>query len=294
MRDSGGFEANAQNLRVLQKIEVKLPGIDGLDLTRATLDAILKYKVPFDGIVKKFYYTADTELVKWISQGHTDQSLECMVMELADDTAYAAHDLEDGVHAGMITLQRAGQKKKEVLANAKKHRPTVRAQHWEWAIAKISQMTQGSRTSTEREKKAQRKESASSIIGEVVRGARKVKRASGELSPRYQYRLAPSKNIEEQLEVLKQLNYALLIDDARVQTLEARAEKILKDLHRFFGRESAARAYPEDLRLEFQSAKNDKERARVACDFIAGMTDQYAERMHQRLFTASRSALFDY
>ena len=102
----GGFEGNAQSLRLLTRLEPKVPGA-GLNLTRATLDAALKYPWIGRGTGKYGAYDDDAEVFTWIRAGAPDRqpSLEAQVMDWADDVAYSVHDLEDGLHAGLITLK---------------------------------------------------------------------------------------------------------------------------------------------------------------------------------------------
>jgi len=119
--DAGGFEGNAQSLRLLTRLEPKVPGA-GLNLTRATLDATLKYpwftqgpgtssaspggRPP--GTPRKFgVYAEDAEVFSWIRQGAPAgrRCLEAQVMDWADDVAYSVHDLEDGFVAGLITFK---------------------------------------------------------------------------------------------------------------------------------------------------------------------------------------------
>jgi dGTPase len=102
----GGFEGNAQSLRLLTRLEAKVPGA-GLNLTRATLDATLKYPWPARaGEVKFGVYSDDAEVFAWIRDGAPPGKLclEAQVMDWSDDVAYSVHDLEDGLQAGLITL----------------------------------------------------------------------------------------------------------------------------------------------------------------------------------------------
>jgi dGTPase len=102
----GGFEGNAQSLRLLTRLEAKVPGA-GLNLTRATLDATLKYPWPArPGQVKFGVYAHDAGAFAWIRSGAPPEKLclEAQVMDWADDVAYSVHDLEDGLQAGLITL----------------------------------------------------------------------------------------------------------------------------------------------------------------------------------------------
>jgi dGTPase len=102
----GGFEGNAQSLRLLTRLEAKVPGA-GLNLTRAALDATLKYPwLAGGGQAKYGAYAADAEVFGWVREGAPPgvACLEAQVMDWADDVAYSVHDLEDGLQAGMITL----------------------------------------------------------------------------------------------------------------------------------------------------------------------------------------------
>ncbi|WP_353850535.1 deoxyguanosinetriphosphate triphosphohydrolase [Solwaraspora sp. WMMA2056] len=110
--DIGGFEGNAQTLRVLTRLEAKVLGPDGssagLNLTRASLDATCKYPWPRQADQRKFGLYADDEPVfAWLRAGApepTRRCLEAQVMDWADDVAYSVHDLEDGIHGGYIDL----------------------------------------------------------------------------------------------------------------------------------------------------------------------------------------------
>jgi dGTPase len=128
--ECGGFEGNAQTLRVLTRLEAKVLWPDGepagLNLTRAVLDACCKYPwARRDGVRKYGYYdqdAGDAAAFAWMRAGATGtgvdetgldetdvpgerRCLEAQVMDWADDVAYSVHDIEDGVHAGLLRLE---------------------------------------------------------------------------------------------------------------------------------------------------------------------------------------------
>lgn len=114
-QDCGGFEGNAQTLRILTKLEPKVVSPEGrsfgLNLSRAALDAACKYprtKTNLDGTINRKYgaYDEDREILSWLREGHLDQTpaMEAQVMDWSDDIAYSVHDVEDGIVSGRVDL----------------------------------------------------------------------------------------------------------------------------------------------------------------------------------------------
>ena len=124
--DIGGFEGNAQSLRVLTRLEFKVFGTDrslGLNLTRATLDSVIKYPWLRRSDTAKFnVYAEDLEIFEWVREGAPARRrcFEAQIMDWADDVAYCVHDLEDAIVSGAFSpcaLSDSGQRA-DVVATA--------------------------------------------------------------------------------------------------------------------------------------------------------------------------------
>ena len=107
---AGGFEGNAQSLRILTRLEPKTMTVDrsvGLNLTRATLDGATKYPwLPRDGTTKYGVYADDLDVFRWLRAGAPDRArcIEAQVMDWSDDIAYSVHDLEDALVSRHLSL----------------------------------------------------------------------------------------------------------------------------------------------------------------------------------------------
>ncbi len=285
MRQYGGFEGNAQNLRLICRLSTKFADKDGLNLTRATLDSILKYKYAFEPNLKKFYYREDQSIVEWACESGslTEKSFECQIMDWADEIAYSVHDLEDGMKAGLITTHR--------LMNTPHIRDTIDDAHLQWILEQVG-FVEGQ--NGERIRKAARKELTSRLIHEFVRATQRHERdVPPGTSERYRYRLIIDEVQRKRCRVLKDVMFRLIVEDARVATLESKAERIVRGLFEVFSNldKKTAFLFPDDFREQWERS-DDMGKIRTACDYIAGMTDDYAERFYARLFLPQAGSIY--
>lgn len=99
-----GFEGNAQTLRILRSLEKKLPKSHGLNLTYRTLASVVKYNAPYKEENSKFIYTEDYNFINKITNGIKLRTLDAQILDIADEIAYAAHDLEDALSMKFFNL----------------------------------------------------------------------------------------------------------------------------------------------------------------------------------------------
>jgi len=305
MRDTGGFEANAQNLRILSQLEIRTAKRTqrGLNLTRAMIDALLKYKKSYSEIDDripiekwKFYYDNDHELVEWATLRQppgVDESYECEIMDWADDIAYSTHDLEDGIKVGMISKSKITSR---IRNNVKKR---VGNSDWDEQIWKdvVGKISEASKTNGSYEKqKGRRRDVISNLIHTFVTGTKAKKRSETGLPSRYEYTLKIKSKTELTCKILKYLVWELIIDNEHIVTLERKATKIVNTLFDEFTNfedDRTIKMYPLDFREKLEKTHNYPGKLRIACDYIAGMTDTYAVKIHSRITGGDAGNLMD-
>ena len=300
MRAHGGFEGNAQTLRIVTRLEHKHADYAGLNLTYQTLDGILKYKTCIDasaitnapqGPVKGFY-AADRALVEAIVRqtGSGPQpSLECQIMDVADDIAYSVHDLEDSLKAGLLApadLRRLPPARVVRAVNAKLtawgrsidesavHRELTRI------ADRLEQLEQ-------RSLRAGRKMLIRDLIHEFVSPV--AHQSHGLIDTDFPNRV--------RIEALKAFESYKVINNPRVTTLGHKGKEVLQRLFAVLdqGQESIG-LFPEDHGEHYENALlngDEAARKRVICDFLAGMTDSYALRFYSRLFVPGEGSFYE-
>jgi dGTPase len=287
--DIGGFEGNAQSLRELTRLEIKIPGA-GLNLTRATLDATTKYPwsradAPASG--KFGVYEDDLDVFRWLREGAPAgrRCLEAQIMDWADDVAYSVHDLEDGVHAGLIdlaALDDPGRRRDLVECTRATYGPVtgaeldeLRRQPW-WVESAI----------TTPAAVAALKRMASELTARFCAAAVEATRqryGNGPLT-RYSADLVVPDSVRAECALLKGVTALFVMSRPGAHDVQARQREIVGELV-----EGLRRRAPESLDAELQGAwsvaSDEGARLRVVIDQVARFTDLRAVHRHRLLST---------
>ncbi|MEU5362563.1 deoxyguanosinetriphosphate triphosphohydrolase [Streptomyces sp. NPDC005925] len=306
--DCGGFEGNAQSLRLLTRIEPKRFVTDpaaaggesvsvGLNLTRAALDAATKYPWrrgahPTDPASRKFgVYEDDRPVFDWVREGApgTRTCFEAQVMDWSDDVAYSVHDVEDGLHAGHIDpgCLRAEPERQEVFAVAVGRYVPADTDPEELAAALDRLQDQpwwphgydGTAVA-----QARLKDATSQLIGRFCLAAETATRAahgSGRLT-RYTAELVVPREMRLECAVLKAVADRYVMQRAEQERLRADQRIVVAELA-----EALTARAPDGLDPQFGAlfdrASDDRARKRVIVDHIASLTDASARSLHARL-----------
>jgi dGTPase len=291
----GGFEGNAQSLRLITRLEAKTPG-GGLNLTRATLDATLKYPWLGPGEDasaggKYGAYGDDAAVFAWIRAGAPTERpcLEAQVMDWADDVAYSVHDLEDGLHAGLVTLdalrdpaERQVVAKLTLAAYCPPGFTTADELTAEFArLLDLDCWPRGFDGSLAAS--AAVKNLTSELIGRFCRAAQEATRPAGQPPvQRYAADLAVPRQQRLECALLKGVTAHYVMSRSGVVAAQAREREIIAGLA-----ERIAAGAPGTLeplfRSAYEAAPGDAGRLRVVVDQIASLTDTSALAWHERL-----------
>jgi dGTPase len=277
MRDWGGFDHNAQTLRLLTKIEQRYAEFDGLNLTWETLEGVVKHNGPLAGPL------ADPErarrlsgaILEYVAQHdlelHTYASLEAQVASISDDIAYNNHDIDDGLRAGLFRIEDLHQVPLvgPVFAEvAEKYPGLSEPRTIGEAIRRlIGLMVEDVLAETRRRITAARPKSADAVrrLGRPLVGF--------------------SEPLRQQERALRAFLHERMYRHERVTAMTDRARQVVQELFGWFMDD------PKRLPAGWQLATTGNgtpKTARVVADYIAGMTDRFAMDEHRRIFDSSK------
>ena len=258
MEQHGGFEHNLQSLRVVDQLEERYPEFDGLNLSFETREGILKH-----------CSRSNAEAIEAIEPGgvarrfldRTQPSLEAQLCNLADAIAYNAHDIDDGVRSGLLTLDQL-----QEVPLFDRYRRQVLAEHPQLADKPRRLLYESTRRML------------SEQVYDVIDTTRAAIAAAGVRTADEARLAAPlvrfSQDMHTQSAQLKKFLFAHLYRHPQVMHTTAQAKTAVRELF------EAYLAAPLQLRAEFASRAD---RHRAVADYIAGMTDRFALREHERL-----------
>lgn len=295
----GGFEGNAQTLRILTRLEAK--SVDaggasvGLNLTRATLDACAKYPWPRGAVPgPKFgVYADDLPVFEWMREGveGVRRCVEAQVMDVADDIAYSVHDLEDGIVGGRIDpdLLDRPEERAAVWATVRDwYLPEADDDALDEALGRVRAVagwpTAGTRYDGSRAALAALKNLTSDLIGIFCGAVHEATRAAYGPQPlvRHDADLVVPEQTWRQIAVLKGIaaHYVMRSSERLIQLERQRA--LLTELFAVLSA-SEGRALDPEFRADHAAAPDDAGRTRVVLDQIASLTDASAVAWHARL-----------
>jgi dGTPase len=265
----GGFDHNAQSLRVVTALERKYAGFDGLNLTWETLEGLVKHNGPLtgDAASKRVPRPIADYCLKQDLELSTYASLEAQLAALADDIAYNNHDVDDGYRAALFTLDDLAQVPLvgRAVAEVRETYPgidTSRALH-ETNRRLITALIDDAVTET----RARLEALAPASADDIRHAARPV--------------AAFSAKMQAELDALRTFLAERVYRDQRIARIMTDAERVVADLFGLY------LAHKTALPPEWQAQAPGDDYARHVSDFIAGMTDRYALAEHRRLFDAT-------
>lgn len=320
MRNHGGFEGNGQTLRLLTKVENSY-GIYGLDLTRRSLLGILKYPVchskvvakelpkPVESLHKtirindwlppKAYFDSEQAEVDWIldpfseqdrillqtlsSEPHQNQhgksayhSFDCSIMDAADDIAYGVHDLEDAIHLRLINRSHLDNQTFRELLSA-----TALGNEKELFLDLLFS-----------QELYQRKQAIGELVNYFITATEITISNPNFENPILKHNIRLQPEAAALLNYLMHCIYVNVIDSQEARTFEYGGQTVVLRLF------EAISSNPRSLldtknRALFVEAQDELSAYRVISDYIANMTDEYAHRMHERLYGFNTRTIFE-
>ncbi len=320
MSGFGGFEANGQTLRILSSLESHTPKY-GLDLTRRSLLGILKYPVPYSRLCRKkppeengsdnesiavqdwkppkCYLDTEEKVLNWIFLALTDsdrqlfceqsfptyhshgfalnKALDTSLLNLADDIAYGVHDLEDGIVLRLLNLD-----------------------HWETAVKNVDKKwaadnnlldIENNLFSSTKDSGHSRKQAVGALVHGLVSSVELEKNENFE-EPLLQWNAVLPQEPNNFLKSLQETVWHNMIQLNTVQAATYKGRKIVLSIFEALSSDPEM-LLPRSFQSLWESAKSEQEQKRIICDYISGMTDQYANRFYQRLFLPGHGSVFD-
>ncbi len=268
MEHFGGFDHNDQSLRILTTLERTYPRWNGLNLSWETLEGVLKHNGPVNGELQ----IAAREIQEKIDlRIDTYASMEAQVAAISDDIAYNNHDVEDGLRAGLFKLEELEELTllRDVLDDVRENYKNLSERHLvcEMVREMIGVMVNDVYTESQKNLKEVNPQSPEDV------------RIAGRQI------VAFSSDMKKKVDELREFLFNRMYRHYTIERIRLKVERIVTDLFTAFTKNY--RLLPEDWQHQIEEAggvADDTVRARIVADYIAGMTDRYAIREHEKLF----------
>lgn len=298
MKQYGGFEGNAQTLRLLtETIYSDKISRKGMNPTRAFLDGVLKYKTLYSELndpKNHFIYNEQKQFLDFVFDGielakefeagkkrDHFRSIECQIMDWSDDVAYSLNDVADGIHSGFITQQKI-----EQWAEKQNFDPELQT-----SLQKLFEAMKEGRV----------ERSLSSKIGKYIESCSVVesKNVMTDKTNRYCFDLVIDEKAKKESAMFKRLSLDLVFLSPQLHQLEKKGDYLLKRIFDIFAdnylekKKFELNLLPKYVEQNFLATTETKHRARLLCDYIAGMTDGFAIRTYKRLFDPEFGSMVD-
>lgn len=268
MKPYEGFDHNDQSLRILTTLERKYPRWNGLNLTWETLEGVVKHNGPVAGplpvTLKEIASQVDLQIT-------THAALEAQVAALADDIAYNNHDVEDGLRAGLFTLKDLEELEllRKVIRGVRKAYPDIDEKHLvhEMIREMIGEMVTDVLTQTRQ-----------NIADVAPQSADDIRHAGRQM-------VAFSQDMFDQVKELRGFLYKRMYRHYTINRIRLKVERVVKDMFGAFLNDYTLLPDSWQERVEEAGGMIDNiALARIVSDYIAGMTDRYAIKEHERMF----------
>lgn len=344
----GGFEGNAQTLRIICRLEKKeidaengvplLVGSDGkdlragLNLTARTIASALKYDkvIPISREKKrnlvKGYYRSEKDVLDRVktelgcTKAKKFKTIECAIMDLADDIAYSTYDMEDAFKAGFLTPLEMMAVEPSVLEQilVKLEADDIVSSIedcriglyeifndiWQDEINRQKEITADDPLYEENTLATMmsiykhskhvaavgyaRNKFTSGLVNEFVEGVEYHHNLDNPILSTVCF----NSDTKFKVNLLKHFTYVYLINSPRLKVVENRGEEIIGKIFDRLASEGGEIFLPKDFQLLYSAFKEDVDKKRVICDFIAGMTDRYALEFYGRLYSENPQTIF--
>ncbi|PTM58449.1 anti-phage deoxyguanosine triphosphatase [Desmospora activa] len=300
MHNHGGFEGNAQTFRILSRLEGRQGR--GLNLTRGLLLSVMKYPVVLEEAIvdptvsgkhppKASVFGVDRDIFTWVLAPFSVKerafylerepdpvhpgvercrrlTLECSIIELADDVAYATHDLEDAINLGWVHLDEL----REVL---RQNGEAGKWEEWDDAVKMLDRLHP-----RHPDFKHDLKQLFAFLISGFVNHLTISEEGDSAFSPRIRYRARLPESLQQLNQRLKLMVDERVIRSPSVQAMSFKGRRIVRSLFEAITDEIQLLPFNDRYRIE----EEPQEKERIVCDYIAGMTDPFAIRMAEKLY----------